>query len=274
MIEMITPNNKGPMRTALICHHDEPLDLEALPRWLASFSEFVGLIVIDEEAARKRRRIQREIRRVGAFRFLDVLAFRLFYAVFLARRDARHQRDLLDGLLDTYPPIPAGVPVLSCRSPNGTEARRFLREHAPDLVIARCKFILREDVFTIPRLGTYVLHPGICPEYRNAHGCFWALANRDLDRVGVTLLKIDRGVDTGPVYEYLTYPFDERGESHVIIQQRALIENLDVVAGRLLEIEKGTASPRDTTGRGSREWGQPWLTRHIEWKRAAARSAR
>ena len=40
-------------------------------------------------------------------------------------------------------------------------------------------------------LGTFVMHPGICPEYRNAHGCFWALANRDLARVGMTLLRAD-----------------------------------------------------------------------------------
>jgi len=44
------------------------------------------------------------------------------------------------------------------------------------------------------RSAAFVLHPGICPEYRNAHGCFWALVNRDLARVGVTLLRADRGV--------------------------------------------------------------------------------
>jgi len=36
------------------------------------------------------------------------------------------------------------------------------------------------------------MHPGICPEYRNSHGCFWALANDDPERVGVTLLQIDK----------------------------------------------------------------------------------
>ena len=51
------------------------------------------------------------------------------------------------------------------------------------------------------------MHPGICPEYRNAHGCFWALANRDLNKVGMTLLRIDKGVDTGPTFGYYTYPY-------------------------------------------------------------------
>ena len=71
-------------------------------------------------------------------------------------------------------------------------------------MVARCKRILKERIFAVPRPGTYVLHPGICPEYRNAHGAFWALARRDLDKVGLTLLRIDKGVDTGPVYGYFT----------------------------------------------------------------------
>ena len=69
--------------------------------------------------------------------------------------------------------------------------------------------ILKRTIFEIPRAGTFVLHPGICPEYRNAHGCFWALANRDLDRVGMTLLRVDAGIDTGPVYLHGTCDFDE-----------------------------------------------------------------
>src|SRR5438132_1590035 len=103
-------------------------------------------------------------------------------------------------------------------NPNAPEVRDFLRGLDPDLVIARCKFILRPDIFTIARAGTWVLHPGICPEYRNAHGCFWALVNRDLDRVGMTLLRVDEGVDTGPIFLQATYKFDEHRESHIVIQ--------------------------------------------------------
>src|SRR5258708_4874260 len=109
------------------------------------------------------------------------------------------------------------------------------------------------------------MHPGICPEYRNAHGCFWALARRDLDNVGMTLLRIDKGVDTGPVFGYYRYAFDERTESHVLIQLRTVFENLDVLAEKLIEIAQGTAVPFDTRGRTSAAWGQPWLTRYLSW---------
>jgi methionyl-tRNA formyltransferase len=116
------------------------------------------------------------------------------------------------------------------------------------------------------------MHPGICPEYRNAHGCFWALANRDTANVGMTLLKIDAGVDTGPVYGYFTYDYNEGAESHIVIQNRVVFENLDSLETKFREILAGTAATIDTQGRKSQAWGQPWLTRYLRWKRAAKRA--
>jgi len=111
-----------------------------------------------------------------------------------------------------------------------------------------------------------VMHPGIVPEYRNSHGCFWALSNRELDKVGMTLLRIDEGVDTGPVYGYFSYAYDEVAESHSMIQKRVVFENLDAIRDKLLEIDRGEAKPIDTSGRVSGAWGQPWLTKYLKWK--------
>lgn len=261
------------LKTLLICHEEDPIDREGLARWLASFSTLAGIVVIREKKARSWKRIRREIRRVGALRFLDVLAFRLHYRLTRATADAAWKERTLERLRARYPAIPAGTPVYVTHSPNAAGAEAFIRSRAPDIMLARCKVILKKSVFSIPRDGTFVLHPGICPEYRNAHGCFWALANDDLERVGVTLLRIDEGVDTGPVYGYFTYPYDELRESHVVIQYRALLDNLDAVRDRFRAIHRGEAERIDTSGRASGEWGQPWLTRQLRWQRRARRRA-
>ena len=107
------------------------------------------------------------------------------------------------------------------------------------------------------------MHPGICPEYRNAHGCFWAKASGDDDNVGMTLLRIDKGVDTGPVFGYFRVAADAR-ESHVVTQHRVVTEHLDAIRDTLLAIEAGTAPPIDTSGRRSAAWGQPWLSSLIK----------
>ena len=263
------------MKTLLICHEGAALDQEGLGRWLASFSTLGGLIVLRETRQRAWKRVRSELRRVGMIRFLDVLACRAYYTLFLSRRDRRWQAQQLRALGRRYPGVGVeAVPILYTTSPNTPEAEAFIRDVAPDMMIARCKTLLHERIFTIPAKGTFVMHPGICPEYRNSHGCFWALANDDPKRVGVTLLRIDKGVDTGPVFGYYGCRYDEQAESHIRIQDRALLDNLHGIQQKLLEIEGGTAVPLDVTGRASASWGQPWLTRYLRWKYRARRRQR
>lgn len=261
------------MRTFLICHEEETLNRVALPRWLSSFSTVAGLLVLRETAQQKRRRIKREMKRVGVLRFADVVAFRTYYNLFLSSADQGWERQRLAELCGRYPDIPTSTPILTCSSPNSAEAGEFIRQTRPDLMIARCKVILKEEIFTIPTCGTFVMHPGICPEYRNAHGCFWALANDDIERVGMTLLRIDRGVDTGPVFGFFTCQPDERHESHIVIQHRTVFDNLDAIQRQLLSIFEGKASPIDVSGRKSAAWGQPWMTKYLHWKLAARERA-
>ena len=260
-------------KVVLICHEGDRIDCEVIPAWLATSFSLAGIITLREPKGAILRRALREIRRVGLVRFLDVAAFRLYYRLFLARKDAKwihreveHWRTMFPAAID--------VPRLIAKTPNSDGVRRFLRDLAPDLMLARCKFILKPETFTIPRLGTWVLHPGICPEYRNAHGCFWALAKRDLDRVGMTLLRVDQGVDTGPIFLQASYDYDEVSESHVVIQYRAVLENLGAIRPTLLAACRGTALPVPTTGRSSKVWGQPWLTEYFRWKRTAQEAAR
>ena len=249
------------MRTLLICHADAALDREGLARWLGSFSDLAGTIVIDEPLERKRRRIAREIDRVGYLRFLDVLAFRVYHAMCRSAQDRLWEKTQLEALRTRFPNRP-DAPELLVQSPNSAAAEAFVRDVKPTLAIARCKTLLQERIFSVPTLGTYVLHPGICPEYRNAHGCFWARATGDDANVGATLLRIDRGVDTGPVFGYFRIEAD-RLESHVVTEHRAVLDHLDAIRDKLLAIEAGTATPIDTRGRRSATWGQPWLTAHV-----------
>ncbi|HEX5633589.1 MAG TPA: formyltransferase family protein [Gemmatimonadales bacterium] len=257
------------LRTVLICHHDAPLHSEGIARWLASWSTFAGTVVVHEPRGLLRRRLRREYERVGAMRLLDVLAGRVYFRLRNAARDEAWVQDRLAELQRTYPPVPAETPVVHVTSPNSQESQRFLEEARPDIILALCKNLLAKRIFRTARVGTFVLHPGICPEYRNAHGCFWALAHDDRERVGMTMLKIDEGVDTGPIFGYFTADFDEVAESHVVIQQRMVVDNLPAIAERLAAVAAGEVQPVSVDGRESRVWGQPWLSSYLRWKRRA-----
>jgi hypothetical protein len=258
------------VRTLVICHEHAGLDRDGLVRWLGSFSTVVGTVVIREPGGRRRRRIEREIKRVGWARFADVLAFRAYYALRLARADRAWETGEIERLRRRFPRRP-DAPELIVSSPNSPEAEAFIRGQKPDLVVARCKTLLQERVFSQPRLGTFVMHPGICPEYRNAHGCFWAMAAGDTSNVGMTLLRVDRGVDTGPVFGYFRVGADPR-ESHIVTQHRVVHDHLDAIRDTLLGIEAGTARPIQTEGRGSAAWGQPWMSAYLKMRWRARRT--
>jgi len=262
------------MRTLLICHKGAELHEDGIARWLAAESELCGIVLLDEPPKATWRRAKREIKRSGWLGFVNVMAFRLYYRLRLAAPDATWLAGRLTKLQQWYPAVPASVPVLRVPSPNNDRTKEFIEQCQPDVTVALCKVILKPYIFTIPTDGTFVFHPGICPEYRNAHGCFWALAQRDLERVGMTLLRIDEGVDTGPVYGFFSYPYDEIQESHIIIQNRVVLDNLDGLMAKLRDVHTKHAEQIDTTGRASAVWGQPKLTNYLRWKRAAKRRAR
>jgi len=251
-------------RSILICHAEDAFDREGLSRWLSSYTELVGIIVIHEKSRSLIKRSRREIERSGLFRFLlDVVPFRIFYRLTMSARDRRWLETAVRKMKVAYPELREDLPMLHVSSPNSAQAKEFIEELKPDIMIARCKFILRKKIFSIPTHGTFVLHPGICPEYRNAHGCFWAMANGQLDKVGMTLLQIDSGVDTGPIYGHYYCDFDIAAESHIALQYRVVLENLDVLADKITEMAAGRATPVDVSGRASGVWGQPWLSRYF-----------
>ena len=179
---------------------------------------------------------------MGLIRFLDVFLFQLYYRFFLATADQEWQEDMPRKLEARYSDLPDAVRLLEAPSPNSSETERFLGDIQPDIILARRKSILHKRIYSQARVGTFVMYPGICPEYRNAHGCFWALANRDTANVGMTLLKIDADVDTGRVYDYYTYDYDEVAESHIVIQNRVVFDNLDSLTTKIREILAGTAA--------------------------------
>lgn len=250
------------MRTAIIFHENDLVDSELTTRWLASFSDLAGLVILRENGGRSKDRIRREIKRVGLFRFIDVMAFRLYYRLFHSAKDEQWRRDEVDRLTKDLSPI-GEVATIIAPSPNLPEVKEFLAALGLDVVIARCKVILKKEIFEIPTGGTFVLHPGICPEYRNAHGCFWAIAEDDPENVGLTLLRVDAGIDTGPIYGYFRCDFDLSKESHIVIQNRVFTENLDPIRDKLIEAAEGNAVSINTQGRPSGVWGQPWLTKYI-----------
>ena len=137
------------MKTLLICHDGADLHREGMARWLASFSTLTGVVVLQEGTRAAWRRARREFRRVGALRFADALAFRLYYKLFLASRDKSWLEGTLRQMCRRYPPLPDKTPILYTSSANSPAAEQFIQECAPDIMLALCKTLLKPAVFSL-----------------------------------------------------------------------------------------------------------------------------
>lgn len=256
------------MNTVLLRHEDARFERQVIEPWLASISDLSGVIVIRNKRNRTLRRVRAEHRRSGLLGLADVVAFRLYYRLFLADVESKKIDQLIERAGGRYADEETDdVPRITVDDPNNERAKRFLEEHAPEAAVARIKVLLEREIFDVPSAGTYVIHPGICPQYRNAHGCFWALAEDDTENVGYTLLRIDEGIDTGPIYSQGSTEFDSASDGHLYIQYKVVADNLDEIGTALSEAVLGERDSIDVSGRDSDVWGQPRLSAYRRWKR-------
>ncbi len=82
---------------------------------------------------------------------------------------------------------------------NGELTEKVIKDLKPDLMIQSGAGILKENIFSIPRLGTLNMHHGIAPELRGVSSAFWAMYYGLYEYIGVTVHFIDRTLDTGSV---------------------------------------------------------------------------
>lgn len=251
------------MKTVLMCHGYNFFNKEIVSRWLATFSEVVGIVIINEHPDFKKKRYKYEFKRSGLFGFIDIILFKVYHRLFLKKKEAKLNREILENCLKKFPKISKEIPVFVTDNPNNLETEKFIKLLSPDLMIVRAKMLLKPNIFESPKIGSFVLHPGVCPQYRNAHGCFWAIANRDYKNVAVTLLKIDKGIDTGPIYGYFSYDYDPKKESHNIIQTKVVSENFDQIKDKLIEIANNNATKLNTENLPSGVYGQPKLSAYL-----------
>jgi methionyl-tRNA formyltransferase len=115
------------------------------------------------------------------------------------------------GLELTPPPIKVRAIELGVRVVQPTKLRTgefaaWARAERADvaLVVAYGR-ILPRDVLDAPRLGCVNVHASLLPKYRGAAPITWAVVHGESE-TGVTLMKLDEGMDTGPTFARLTTP--------------------------------------------------------------------
>ena len=133
--------------------------------------------------------------------------------------------------------------------------------------------MLPEEVWRMPRLGTFNLHASLLPQYRGAAPINWAIINGER-RTGVTTFMIDHNIDTGGIIlrdECIIEESDNAGTLHdklMEIGSRLVCDTVDLIIQHNVELRVQRSFIQ-----GSEELHPaPKLTRelcHIDWTRPA-----
>ena len=83
----------------------------------------------------------------------------------------------------------------------------LMRRPDADLGVIYGTNIIKESVFSIPKLGSINLHQGLAPHYRGGPPIFWELFNSEKE-VGITVHFVAAKVDTGDIIVQRTVPLE------------------------------------------------------------------
>jgi methionyl-tRNA formyltransferase len=154
------------------------------------------------------------------------------------------------------------------------ELASWLREKNADvaLVMAYGR-ILPADVLGAPRRGAMNLHASLLPRYRGAAPINWVICNGEA-RTGISLMQMDEGLDTGPVYSRHELDLTE-SETAGSLAERIATLGAHVVRADLAAAVDGklTAEPQDEALASH----APLIERHhlqINWGKSALEIAR
>jgi methionyl-tRNA formyltransferase len=114
-----------------------------------------------------------------------------------------------------FPPVKSaaeaqGLRVLQPPTLRSEQAQRELAGLEPDvIVVAAYGKLLPAQVLDTPAHGCLNLHPSLLPMYRGPSPVATAIVEGAAS-TGVTLMLLDRGMDTGPIISRQTYPLSGR----------------------------------------------------------------
>ena len=137
------------------------------------------------------------------------------------------------GRVLTPPPVKRlalelGLPLIQPERLRQPEAMAQLQAWAPDvIVVAAFGQILRPAVLELPRFGCVNVHASLLPRWRGAAPIQAALLNGDAE-TGITIMRMDAGVDTGPTLSQRALPIQPDDNAG------ALSERLAALGGELL----------------------------------------
>jgi methionyl-tRNA formyltransferase len=160
------------------------------------------------------------------------------------------------------------LPVLQPERARDEQLLQSLQALAPDLIaVAAYGQILPQRILDLPHFGCLNVHTSLLPKYRGAAPIQRAILNDELE-TGVTIMKMDIGMDTGPILaqeKTMLLPKDTSQTLHdrlAAMGANLLVRVIpDFVAGKITprpQPSEGVSyAPKITKAEGLIDWNAP-----------------
>jgi methionyl-tRNA formyltransferase len=136
-----------------------------------------------------------------------------------------------------------GIPVIQPEHLGGTEIQDQITALQPDLVVVIAYgLVLPEAVLGIPRLGCVNVHASVLPRWRGESPIQAAILAGDRS-TGVSIMRMEQGLDTGPVFSKVEFPIMEN-ECAAELHDRLAEAGVDLLMKTLNGILDGSSVPR------------------------------
>lgn len=174
----------------------------------------------------------------------------------------------------TAPPVKReaqrlGIPVFQPEKARTPESVARIAGERPELiVVVAYGQILPPSILDVPEYGCINVHASLLPRYRGAAPINWAIA-RGETVTGVTIMKMDPGMDTGPMLHVREMPIGEDDTAETMFPKLSSLgaQALTEALGKLREGDLA-----ETSQEGSRATYAPMIRKEhgrIEWGKSA-----
>ena len=149
---------------------------------------------------------------------------------------------------------------------NNDELKKIIESIKPEVVITIAYGqIIPHELLEIPKYGWINVHFSLLPRWRGAAPVQWAILNGD-KQTGITVFKLDKGMDTGPVYLEQATPINDDENSDGLLKRLSQIGS-DLAIKSLELISEGvtpkpqasigiTLAPKISKNHGKIDWTQ------------------
>lgn len=162
------------------------------------------------------------------------------------------------------------IPVYQPKRIREAEAVETVRAMNPEvIVVVAFGQIIPKEILEMAPYGCLNVHASLLPAYRGAAPIQWAVLNGDKES-GVTIMRMDEGLDTGDMISKVIVPLDKKETSETLFDKLAmegaklLVETLPKVAsGEAVYEKQPEESPTPYAAMISKQMGE------IDWTKSA-----